>query len=180
MSTQFNSELRLCLALIIFSDPSLVALVATECSSFVHVNTGTSKQSAANPDGDWNMPSVRRGNSLAAVSCLFLLVLTFLRRTYVLEQPGSSLLMKTRRMQWLIEALAQLGLRTYKQAFWMSAFGHNRPKRTCLWSNNRVIAMFRTDKVAKAASGPPVVKAYVKKDGTRGYTGDGKKLKQTE
>ena len=40
--------------------------------------------------------------------------------------------------------------------------------------------MFRTDKVAKAASGPPVVKAYVKKDGTRGYTVDGKKLKQTE
>ena len=96
---QFKSELRLCLALIIFSDPSLVALVATECSSFVHVNTSTSKRSAANPDGDSNMPSVRRGNSLAAVSCLFLLILTLLRRAYVLEQPGSSLLMKTCRMQ---------------------------------------------------------------------------------
>ena len=61
MSMQFNSELRLCLALIIFSDPSLVALVATECSSFVHVNTGSSKRSAANPDGDWNMPACEEG-----------------------------------------------------------------------------------------------------------------------
>ena len=49
-----------------------------------------------------------------------------------------------------------------------------------MWSSSPIIAMFGTDKVAKASKGPPVVKEYLKKDGTRGYTGDGKKLKQTE
>ena len=178
--TSLSCQLRLCVALIIFSAPALLALIATECSTFVHVNSGTSKRSHASPDGDLNQPSVRNGNALAAHSCLLLLILCLLRRTFLLEQPGSSVLMLTSRMQWLIEVLAKQGVRIFKQAFWMAAFGHSRPKRTVLWGNNPIVRLFRTDKVAKTASGPAVVKSYLKKDGTRGYSGDPKRLKKTE
>ena len=88
--------------------------------------------------------------------------------------------MLTSRMQWLIEVLAEQNLRIFKQAFWMAAFGHSRPKRTVIWGNNPIVRLFRTDKMAKTASGPAVVKSYVKKDGTRGYSGDPKRLKKTE
>ena len=168
------------MALIIFSAPEMLALIATECSTFVHINSGTSKRSKAFPYGDTNQPSVLRGNALAAHSCLFILLLCLLRRTFLLEQPNSSVLMLTTRMQWLIEVLAKFSLKIFKQAFWMSAFGHPRPKRTVLWSNNPICRLFRTDKVAKVSSGQAVVKKYLKKDGTTGYHGMGKSLKQTE
>lgn len=175
-----NCQLRLAIALIIFSDPHLMALIATQCSSFVHINTGTSKRSEVCPDGDTNMPSVVLGNALAARSCLIILILTLLRRTFILEQPGSSLLMKTTWMQWLIEVLAEQNIRVFRQPFWMSAFGHKRPKRTLLWSCSPIISLFRTDKIAKVSKEPAVVKKYVKNDGSMGYTGVGKRLKETE
>lgn len=175
---------RLCVALFLYSAPGMMALVATECSTFVHINSGTSKRSHACPDGDTNMASVVRGNGLAAHTCLLLLLLSLLHRSFLLEQPGSSLLMMTKRMQWLIEVLAGFGLRVFKQAFWMSAWGHTNPKRTVLWSNNPIIRLFSTDKLAghklhQLATAKPVVKRYIKKDGTTGYSGS-KHLKQTE
>lgn len=126
------------------------------------------------------MPSVKLGNALAARSCLIILILTLLRRTFILEQPGSSLLMKTTWMQWLIEVLDEKGIRVFRQPLWMSAFGHNRPKRTLLWSCSPIIGLFRTDKIVKVSKEPAVVKKYLKKDGSTGYTGVGKRLKETE
>ena len=175
---------RLCVALFLYSAPGMTALIATECSTFVHINCGTSKRTIAFPDGDTNMASVVRGNGLAAHTCLLLLLLSLFHRTFLLEQPGSSVLMMTKRMQWLLEVLAGFGLKVFKQAFWMSAWGHTHPKRTILWSNNPIIRMFSTDKLAGhklhlLATAPPIVHRYKKKDGTTGYSG-GKRLKQTE
>ena len=96
------------MALFLFSDPDLVALLATECSTFVHVNSGTSKRSHVNPDGDPSVASVQKGNGLAACSCLLMLLAVLLCKTFLLEQPGSSVLMRTKRMQWLVDVLADL------------------------------------------------------------------------
>ena len=168
------------MAIILFGDIGLTALVATECSTFVHINSGTSRRSKANPDGDPQAPSVERGNALAAHSSLLLLIIHLLSMTFLLEQPGSSVLMETCRMQWLIETINSLGWKVYKQAFWMAVFGHPNPKRTVLWSNNVAVRVFTTPKVAFTQKGPPTVDRYVsKKTGRVGYKGS-KHLKATE
>ena len=168
------------MAIILFADAGLTALVATECSTFVHINSGTSRRSKANPDGDPQVPSVQRGNALAAHSSLLLLLIHLLSMTFLLEQPGSSVLMETRRMQWLIETINSLGFKMFKQSFWMAAFGHPNPKRTVLWSNNVAVRVFTTPKVAFTRTGPATVDRYVsKKTGRTGYKGS-KHLKATE
>lgn len=179
----FNLDhLSLCLALILFGDAHLVSLLATECSTFVHVNSGTSKRSVALPGGNPECPSVRRGNALAAHSSLMILLLCLIGATFLLEQPGSSVLMQTKRMQWVIAVLESIGIRIFRQAFWMSCWGHWSPKRTILWSNNRAVAIFTTDKVAKTPlpKGPSTVDRYIsKKTGKSGYQGN-RHLKSTE
>ena len=173
-------QLRLCIAIILFGDPDLVSLVATECSSFIHMNCGTSKRSQAMPDGDPMVASVWRSNGLAARTCLLLLLMCLLCMTWVLEQPGSSVLMRTKRMQWLVETVKPYQV-IYLQSFWMACWGHDNPKRTCLWSCNPAIRVFTTDKIAFAkCTGLPTAHRYVSaKTGKAGYTGT-KSLKKTE
>ena len=176
-------HLSLCLALLLYSSPELVCLVATECSTFVHVNTGTSKRSWALPDGDPEVQSVQRGNSLAACSALFILTVCLLQSTFLLEQPGSSVLMGTQWFQWLIEVLKELKIKMWRQAFWMGCYGHWSPKRSLLWSNSCVVRIFTTHELAAKRSKPQPAMAttvrYVKKDGSIGYTGS-RHLKATE
>lgn len=145
------------------------------------MNSGTSKRSHAMPDGDPEVPSVLRANGLAARSCLIILILVLLGHTFLLEQPGSSVLMLTKRMQWLCEALRKQGIVIFKQAFWMSCFGHSNPKRTVLWSNNLAVRVFTTPKIATSKiKGPPTAERYVsQKTGKSGYKGS-KHLKATE
>ena len=177
----FALQLRLCIGIVLYGDEDLLSLLATECSSFIHLNSGTSKRSDAMPDGDPSVPSVWKANGLAARSCLLMLLLVLMGYTFLLEQPGSSVLMKTKRMQWLTEVLASYGIWIFKQAFWMSAWGHSNPKRTVLWSNNPVVRVFTTPKVAVSkCKGPPTAVRYVSKTtGKVGYTGS-KHLKATE
>lgn len=158
----------------------MVGLLATECSSFVHINSGTSRRSQAMPDGDESVASVWRSNGMAARSALIILLMSLLRMTWVLEQPGSSVLMLTKRMQWMIETLLPWQM-VYKQAFWMACWGHVNPKRTCLWGNNPVIRVFNTPSIARTkCSGPPTAERYVSaKTGKEGYKGS-KHLKKTE
>lgn len=144
------------------------------------MNSGTSKRSHAMPDGDPKVPSVWRSNGLAARSCLLILLLCLQRNTFLLEQPGSSVLMMTKRMQWLVEVLGRYGIKVFRQAFWMASFGHNNPKRTLLWSQNPAVRVFTTPKIAFAkCDGPATTTKYVSKNGKAGYTGS-KHLKKTE
>ena len=92
----FALQLRLCIGMVLNGDQDLLSLVATECSSFIHLNSGTSKRSDAMPDGDPSVPSVWNANGLAARSCLIMLLLVLMGYTFLLEQPGSSVLMKTK------------------------------------------------------------------------------------
>ena len=169
------------MALILFGDPDMVALVATECSSFVHMNSGTSKRSQWMPDGDPTVCSVLRANGLAARTCCLLLLINLLQMTFLLEQPGSSVLMLTCRMEWLIKTMKDFGITTYRQAFWMACWGHQNPKRTVLWSNNPAVVVFTTPKIARTPiKGPPTVNRYVsKRSGKSGYSGS-RYLKKTE
>lgn len=170
------------MALLLHAEANFTALIATECSTFVHVNTGTSKRSDAMPDGDVAVPSVQKGNGLAACSCLFALVVTLLEGTFLLEQPGSSVLMKTERMQWLVGVLEGLHASIYRQLFWMSGWGHKYPKRTALWSNSPGIRVFTTTKLALShlKMQEPTMRKYVSKSGKDGYTANQKVLKDTE
>lgn len=163
-----------------YSAETLTALIATVCSTFVHVNSGTSKRSVACPDGDVAMPSVRTGNALASCSCLLVLILCLLKRTFFLEQPNSSVLMETSKFQWLLDTLQTVGIKIWKQRFWMANYGHKWPKRTCIWSNNPVVRAYQTDKLIRPNSEglKPVVR-YRSKTGKAAYKGS-KALKATE
>lgn len=146
----------------------------------MHVNSGTSKRCLALPDGLPGVASVDRGNGLAACTCLFTLVLALLRNTFLVEQPNSSVLFDTSRMQWLVGTLSDLGYPVWKQSFWMGGWGHEYPKRTKLWSNNMAVRVFTTDKLAKQmVKKPPTCKRYESKSGKKGYTAT-KHLKKTE
>lgn len=168
------------MAMLLYGEQDLVALVATECSTFIHMNSGTSKRSVGVPDGDPEVVSVLRGNALAAVTALLLLLLALTPATFLLEQPGSSVLILTRPMQWLIMTLESVGVQIFKQPFWMGCWGHWSPKRTILWSNNPLVRLFTTHGLAMVKNtGPSTTKRYVSKSGKSGYTGS-QHLKSTE
>ena len=132
------------------------------------------------PDGLSDVGSVARGNGLAACTCLYVLVLALLRNTYLVEQPNSSVLFETSRMQWLVATFSDLGYPVWVQSFWMRGWGHEYPKRTKVWSNSPAVRVFATDKLAKqTVKNPPTCKRYESKSGKKGYTAT-KQLKKTE
>ena len=109
-----------------------------------------------------------------------MLVVCLSRQTFVLEQPGSSVLMLTSRMSWLCDSMLHIGMPIYKQAFWLGCYGHRSPKRTCLWSNNPFIRVFQTQKLLRdTLDGTLNVKHYESLSGKQGYTAT-KSLKGTE
>lgn len=69
-----------------------VVWLAEVCSSFSAVNVGTSKRSATTPLGDTNLSYMNLGNLLLSRTILLILLATCLGRTWVVEQPGGSLL----------------------------------------------------------------------------------------
>lgn len=133
------------------------------------------------PDGDPTVASVRRGNGLAAHSSLFMLLIALMRRTFVVEQPGTSLLMHTTRMAWLRETLANVGIPIFRQSFWLGSWGHSNPKRTTLWSNSYVVRVFSTPKLERSGfkDAPKLTVKYETKSGKTGYHGSDA-LKKTE
>ena len=167
-------QLRLCLALLLHGDPSMALLIATECRTFVQVNSGTSKRSRVLPDGNPEVSSVDLANRLAAKSALLILVATLLEVIWLLEQPSSSVLFYTQRFDWLATALASVGVKIWRQPFWMRQWG-------LIWSDHPIIRLFSTEKYRpKDAHAPSPTKRYVSKKGKVGYTGNGKVLKETE
>lgn len=128
------------------------------------VNAGTSKRDYLLPMGDPEEPSVAYSNLMASRprfetnnpsyiclgliwgilgspfqsspvrTSLLLLLITAAGSVWLLENPGSSVVMQHDHMQNLIRLLRRVGLNVYKQTFWMAHYNHPNMKLTKIWS----------------------------------------------
>ncbi|CAE7829649.1 unnamed protein product [Symbiodinium sp. CCMP2592] len=80
-------------------------LLAPVCSSWVLTNTGTSQRSIAFAEGNSNLAYVRAANQMTSRTVLLAVLITALGGTFMIEQPGSSLMRYYFRMQWLFRQL---------------------------------------------------------------------------
>ena len=105
-------------------DVAFLLWLAPVCTSFSAVNVGTSKRSPTTPWGDVSRPYIVLGNCLASRSILLTMLATALGGTWILEQPGSSL------MQWLLrmEHLRVHGIPHYVVQWWARHYGALTPK----------------------------------------------------
>lgn len=75
------------------------SILGPPCSSFVWMNSGTSRRSKVMPLGDQSQRSVRKANGIASRLALLVTVLHAAGAAFVMEQPQSSLLEYHPRVQ---------------------------------------------------------------------------------
>ena len=84
---------RLAVWVLLNGNPSgCLVWLAVVCSSFCCVNVGTSKRSPTTPWGNTDLGYVNLGNCLLSRAILLIKLATCLGYTWVIEQPGGSLL----------------------------------------------------------------------------------------
>ena len=89
------------------------------------MSRGGSFRTSINVDGDLSAPFVRLGNLLCHRTALLLYVVAARFATFIVEQPGSSVL---EEFPAILQAMTDLGgTRTFT---WLGAFGHSIPKST--------------------------------------------------
>lgn len=62
------------------------------------------------------------------------MLITAAGSVWLLENPGSSVVMKHDHMQQLIRSLRKFGIPIYRQTFWMAHYNHPNFKLTKIWS----------------------------------------------
>ena len=106
-------------------------------------------------------------------SILMLILAHIMGSTWLVEQPGSSMLYLHERFQWMLRNICHGGIpafwlhasytcgvccltlelnmqpRPTKQALWLRLWGHSIPKRTVLWSNSPLIRKLDAGKLRK-------------------------------
>ena len=113
---------------------------------------------------------------------LILLLMTAAGAVWLLENPGSSVVMMHDNMQDMIRLLRKFGFPVFKQTFWMAHYHHPNMKLTKIWSISR--AIWRLDfgkhvlKKQKDASSSTTRK-YVNHKGEVRFTGT-KALKKSQ
>ena len=105
-------------------------LAAPVCSTWVYMNRGTSKRTAANPHGDAGVSQVQQANCMVARVCLLCYLAAARGIAFILEQPAGSLLEKHDSVQAMLKQFDIL--RKHVQ---MKDFGASTPKPTWLYSN---------------------------------------------
>ncbi|CAL1152631.1 unnamed protein product [Cladocopium goreaui] len=153
------------------------------CSSWIHLNSGTSKRDYATPMG-CDVPSVVLANLLTSRSCFLILFVICMEGVPVVENPGSSLIWLHDRFQWLLTLLERAGLKMYRQSFWMRGFDHFSMKRTILWSTSPAIIAFMQfahfkGKKDKSPASKSTTRRYINRWGEVAYHGT-RDLKRTQ
>ncbi|CAL1152822.1 unnamed protein product [Cladocopium goreaui] len=135
MDINSDSGLVLAIHLLLHSEfEAAVAVLAVVCSSMVPVNRGSTDRSFMTPLGNEYFLAVRKSNKLTSRSVLCMLLLVALGGTYLMENPVNSLVALHPRYVWFCARLQELGIPTYKIAFWMRKYKAMSYKRTWIWS----------------------------------------------
>lgn len=65
---------------------------------------------------------------------LILMLITATGGVWLLEQPISSVLFQSDRMQWFLVQLRKFRVKIFRQSFWMAHYAHKNYKLTKVWS----------------------------------------------
>ncbi|CAL1131298.1 unnamed protein product [Cladocopium goreaui] len=152
-------------------------LLATVCSSWVHVNAGTSRRSMLLPEGREDLPYIQLANGMASRTCLLCLLTLIQGGSYMVEQPGSSCMPHYKRFVWLSRVS-----KVFRIAWWMAHYSSPSPKRHLGLTNNVWADKLNKGKLTKEAREKLTLKPVdrtVSKSGKRGYKGN-KLLKSTQ
>jgi len=104
---------------------------------------------------------------------LILLLITACGSVWVLENPGSSVVMRHDRMQHLIRIFKKFDISMYRQSFWMAHYFHPNFKLTKVWSTARSIWKLDfgpLDQKTKA-NATTTTKKYINAKGEARFTG---------
>ena len=107
------------------------SLAAIVCSTWVYMNSGTSRRCRGRPLGAQSVRSVHAANVMVARMVLLLLLLHAVGMFFLVEQPRGSLMEKHPSFQWLLGVV-----KIWKKSFLMKNFGARTEKGTWLYSNH--------------------------------------------
>ncbi|CAE7246780.1 unnamed protein product, partial [Symbiodinium sp. CCMP2456] len=147
---------------------SFYVLLATVCSSWVPTNAGTSKRSVIYAEGNTKLPYIADANCLTSRSILICLLVCCLGGTFLLEQPGSSLMRYYFRWVWLRQKIP-----VFRVAWWMKMYGAPTAKRHQAFTNNPYAEEYNLGKLkpSRYKSNVKTVRRWVDKAGKKRWAG---------
>ncbi|CAK9051288.1 unnamed protein product [Durusdinium trenchii] len=179
MDINTSGGMGACLTAILRGDASggFVHWLGVLCSSFVTTSRGSSGRSLLNPEGLESYPSVLASNHMAARVALLCIATYAFFGTWIIEQPNSSILFQTKRMQHVCGLM-----QVFKSGFWMWHYKARTQKRTMLWSPSKLIGKFWRGKLNRAEylrdrdsrnpdHKPPPCRQYRDKSGRKRFQG---------
>ena len=104
-----------------------LCFMGPQCSSWIWLSRSTTRRSAADPDGDLSLPTVREGNHLNKVVALLVTIAGLAGISWVIEQPSSSLFFHTQIMRSVI-----LEVNPFQRWLSLNKWGHFAQKSTLL------------------------------------------------
>lgn len=108
--------------------------LATVCTSFTLVNSGTHRRTLSQPLGRSDLAYVDLGTCLASRSSLLALLAWALGGTFILEQPRASLMTALPSWQWVLAFFQQMGNPIQLSSVNMACFRAPTLKPTALYS----------------------------------------------
>ena len=101
------------------------------------------------------------------------------KRGFMLEQPGTSLMLKSHAMLWIKRCAEHIGSHFFVIETYMGAFASQHLKHTVLCSNRLNVCDLRAPRPATMSAQTAVTK-FVDKSGRRRCTGNKGELKATQ
>ena len=147
--------------------------LATVCTSFVFINSGTHGRSSFCPEGlHADREYVQLGTTLASRSSLLALLAWAMGAVWILEQPSSSCMLMLQSWQFVLKFFAEKlaegwsHSQVLRNAISMAAFRGPTLKPTALWSNESLDLLMNMPvlpKDARPKSEAPVVHVWLDK-----------------
>ncbi|CAE7379659.1 RHM1, partial [Symbiodinium pilosum] len=155
--------------------PGSLATIGLPCSSFVFLNSGTSKRTPAAPLGREELGYIRRANSIAARVCLLILLLTARKCYWLVEQPSSSMFEEIPYFQHVMMIIRKF-MKVHRTFFWMGCWGHFSSKGSLAYGTLGFIPklakrLTKKRKIRYGLSSEGVVKKGIDKRGRKVVSG---------
>ena len=130
--------------------------LATVCTSFVFMNSGTHGRSSFCPEGlNGDLEYIKLGTTLASRSSLLALLAWALGAVWILEQPSRSCMLKLQSWQFVLKYFAERleegwsHAQVLRNSICMAAFRGPTLKPTALWSNESLDLLMNMPAIPK-------------------------------
>ena len=153
--------------------------LGTVCSTWVFMCLASTGRSTTVPRGNTRQSCVREGNRHVGRSALLMSLQYATKRGFMLEQPGTSLMLKSHAMLWIKRCADHIGSHFFVIDTYMGAFASQHLKHTLLCSNRLNVCDLRAPRPALVSAQTAVTK-FVDKNGRRRCTGNKGELKATQ